>query len=105
MKKKKFYKKVRTKYDSKGGILSSLIAVLAICLFGASIFYSVVKGGAASSIVGKISAVSLILALIGFVLGMVSFKEKDKFERFSWIGSLANGAVLVMYVCMMLIYS
>ncbi|MCD8118460.1 MAG: DUF6142 family protein [Lachnospiraceae bacterium] len=104
MKKSRLYKKSRTKYDARGGILSSLIAVLSICLFLGAVLLSVSEKGEAGAIVGEITLASLVLAFAGFLIGLASFKEKDKFERFSWGGSLANGAIMIAYVCMVLIY-
>lgn len=104
MKKSRLYKKSSTKYDARGGILSSLIAVLSVCLFLGAVLYSASENGAAGSIVGKIAVTSLVLAFAGFVIGLASFKEKDKFERFSWLGSLLNGAIMIAYLCMVLIY-
>lgn len=105
MKKKKLYKKIRTKYDAKAGILSFMMALLSVCVFLLAVLFSLSEGGAAGTMAGKIAAVSMILSLGGFVTGIASFQEKDKFERFSWLGSLTNGAILIAYVCMLLIFS
>lgn len=105
MRRRKFYKKIRTKYDAKGGILSCMMALLSICVFLLGVLFSLTEGGEAGIMAGKIAAASMLLSFAGFVVGIASFKEKDKFERFSWAGSLANGVILVTYVCMLLIFS
>lgn len=104
MKKKNYYKKYRTRYEAKGGILSSLVAVLSICLFLGSVLLSVSEDGEAGSLAGKLTAASMILSFAGFAIGLMSFQEKDKFERFSWLGSLLNGAIMVAYLCMVLVF-
>lgn len=88
------------KNNSSGGIISSIISVVSLCLFVAGVVISYKENGNAGLVVGAIGSVAFILNCIGMIIGLKSFKERDKFYLFSWIGVISNG---IMWTLMCLI--
>ena len=44
---------------------------------------------------------SFLFATAGLISGLKSFKEKDKFYIFSWIGTISNG-ILWLGMCLII---
>jgi hypothetical protein len=59
------------------------------------------ENGNAGIIVGAIGSVVFILNTIGVILALKSFKERDKFYLFSWIGTISNG-ILWIIMCIII---
>lgn len=92
--------KFTNKRNTKGGISSICVGVVSFVLFVAGIFLSYKKSGSAGIAVGMCGALSFVLSAIGFIIGLLSFKEKEKFYRCSYIGSIING---IMWIGMCII--
>ena len=45
---------------------------------------------------------AIMLSIIGTVIGLLSFKEDDKFYTMSWIGSLAGGLLTIFMISVIL---
>ena len=88
------------KNNTTGGIVSSLLAVVGLCLFVVGVIISYKEKGNAGIIVGALGTVAFIQSCIGMIIGLKSFKEKDKFYLFSWIGVIVNG---IMWLAMCII--
>ena len=101
---KKFYKKKRLSYYTKGGFWSILIAIGSLLFFAGALVWSVYCGGAGGLLVGKLAFVSFLLSLAGFALGLFSYTEKDQYYTLSAIGAVSNGLILVLYLCGYLIF-
>lgn len=86
------------KYNTKGGIRATVLAVVALILLVTGIVIAYKKEGSAGSVVGMIGTASFIFATTGLILGLRSFKEKDGFYLFSWIGTISCG-VLWLALC------
>ena len=80
---------------TKGGKISSLMALIHILLLALSVGISIAKRGNAGIYVGFFVLVVLISAAAGFVIGINSFKESDKFLRYSYIGTIANAVIWI----------
>ncbi len=83
------------KDNSKGGEISTVLSVLALVLIVAGIAVSYKKSGNAGIETGFLGTGSFIMSSAGLIIGLRSFKEKDKFYVFSWIGTLANGVIWI----------
>lgn len=81
------------KNNTKGGIIATVLAIFAFTALVGGIMISYKKGGNAGMIVGAAGTVSFLLSTIGLVQALKSFKERDKFYVFSWIGCISNGII------------
>lgn len=86
---------------TKGGRVSTLMAVLSAVVLAVAIGISIAEKGKAGIIVGILGIATFVIAMAGFVVGIESFKEETKFLRYSWIGTMMN---LVMWLMMLMIF-
>lgn len=84
------------KHNSKGGVISSIIALFAFFTLAAGIVISYRERGNAGLIVGAVGAMAFLISTVGLITGLKSFKEKDKFYIFSWIGTFGNGIIWII---------
>ncbi|MBE5959619.1 MAG: hypothetical protein E7254_12260 [Lachnospiraceae bacterium] len=87
-----------------GGIVSSIIAIIALLIFVAAVVISILNKGNAGIIVGIMGTLTFIISVIGFVVGIKSFNDDMKFLKYSWIGSVANLAISFGIFMLYLIY-
>ncbi len=99
------YKKYKftDKKRSKGGMVSSLLLVLAATLLVLSIYMSYKNAGNGGIEVGLLAMVSLIISLAGFFVGVRSFKEENVFFGYSWFGTIGNTIVWLILGGLMLV--
>lgn len=90
--------KFTNKQNAKGGIASVVLAVVSLVLVGTGIWVSFQKEGNAGIIVGALGTGAFFISIFGMIVGLKSFKEREKFYLFSWIGSIANG-ILWLAMC------
>ena len=69
------------------------VAALSCLLYG--VFVAFKKSGEAGLEVGSLGLMALMLSVIGTVIGLLSFKEYDKFYTLSKIGSMLFGIISV----------
>ncbi|MBQ3665608.1 MAG: hypothetical protein II919_05835 [Lachnospiraceae bacterium] len=91
-----------TKNNARLGIVSTILAGIALVLLIAGIVLSYKKGGNAGMIVGLIGTLSFAFSMAGLISGLRSFNEKDRFYLFSWIGSIIN-AILWIAMCAIIV--
>ena len=60
--------------------------------------------GKSGMYIGIIVIVTFISALMGFVIGIRSFTEENKFYRFSYIGTVINAAIWISIVLIYIAY-
>lgn len=92
--------KFTNKMNTRGGIISTILSVLSVVAFIFGIVISYNNGGNAGLSVGAIGTSVFIISTAGLITGLRSFKEKDSFYLFSWIGTISNG---LMWIAMCLI--
>lgn len=73
------------------GILSALLTIAGITLSGQA-------KGQGGMLVGTLGSAGLLLAAAGFILALVSFREKEIHYRFPILGSLLNGGLTLFLV-------
>ncbi len=95
--------KFTNKKHSVGGIISSVMAVAAIALFIVAIVISFKARGEGGAIIGSIALSSLAVAFFGLVIGLMSYKETDRYYTFSFTGSLFNGIMTITMLLMLLV--
>lgn len=95
--------KFSDKSQSTRGILSTLLAVAAVCVFGIAVWISFQNRGAGGIEIGVLGICSVFLSAYGLYIGIKSFQEEEIFLLFSWIGSIANSVMLlVMFMVILL---
>lgn len=93
--------KFSDKSQTLGGIISTVMGVGAVASFGYGIYLSFQAKGHAGLEVGSLGLLSFMLAVIGTVIGLLSFKEDDKFYTLSKAGSLLCGVFAVFMVAVL----
>ena len=90
--------KFSDKRQSLGGIISTIMGLLAL----ASLIYGVYLSYKAEGYAGSLGLLSLLFSIIGSVIGLLSFKEDDKFYTLSKVGSLLCGILAVFMAAVFL---
>lgn len=98
MKTKKHGYTFTTKSDTTGGIISTILAGIAILLLITGIVISYQKKGNAGMGVGLIGTLTFVISMTGMIFGLRSFGEKNGFYLFSWIGTICN-TLLWIFMC------
>lgn len=100
----KLERRIPLKKYTKGGRIASLMALCNILIIVLAIVISTMQKGNAGIYVGLMVFATLISAAVGFVIGINSFKEENKFLRFSYIGTVANASIWISILGIYLIY-
>lgn len=95
--------KFTDKKHSKKGMVSSVLFVVSLTMMIVGIYMSYVEAGNGGVIVGVLGFLAMVLSIIGFAVGLKSFKEDNVFLHFPWFGTVGCVFILVCIGCMMLI--
>lgn len=95
--------KFTNKKISKGGVMSSLFAVVAIVVLSIGVYMSYKADGAGGMVVGILGMIAFLMSVIGFIVGVRSFENEEAFLGFPWIGVVSNAVILVFMMCVILI--
>ena len=71
--------------------------------FGACIYGAYRMKGEGSLVLGAAGFMGLLIALAGFIIGIMSFQEEDRHYVLSRIGVLLNFAIMLLWGSMYLI--
>ncbi len=95
------HKKKRKIYTDKKhavkGIVATVLAVAALILFAVIIYISFKHGGEADMWIGSLALISILLGVVGLVLGLMSFRNENSYKLFAQIGSFLNVFVLLIW--------
>lgn len=94
--------KFSNKSQTVGGVISTLIDLGAAASIAGAVYRSFKKSGEAGMEVGALGLLAIMLSIIGTIIGLISFKEDDKFYTMSWIGSLMGGILTVFMLAVIL---
>lgn len=94
--------KFSNKNQTLGGTISTALGVLALASLSYGIYISVNADGNAGLKVGTLGLLSLILSIVGTIMGLFSFREDDKFYTLSKVGSLLCGILTVFMLAVLL---
>ncbi|MBQ5733998.1 MAG: DUF6142 family protein [Lachnospiraceae bacterium] len=86
------------KKNATGGILSTIIGIISLVLFGLAIYISFEAKGKGGKMVGIIGFIVVIMTIIGTTFGIKGFKEKEKYYLYSVIGTLLCGILLFIMI-------
>lgn len=70
--------------------MSTILGILSCITLGSAVYLSYQGGGKSSSRYGTAALLAGIFMFVGFVLGIYSSTEKDKFKLFTVTGILVN---------------
>lgn len=79
------------------------MAAASLVLFVAAILVAFVRDGNGGVITGGICIFAMLLSVYGFIQGLRSFSIEHTAHRFSIIGSIANGMIMVSWLGLFLI--
>lgn len=88
--------KFSTKKHSVGGVFSSIMFVGAMVLLIWAINVSFQANGKGGQVVGEIALTSFAVAIFGMIIGLLSYKESDRYYTFSFVGALLNGILSIL---------
>lgn len=83
--------KFSTRKHSVGGVVSTLMFLGAMALLIWAITVSFEAKGKGDTVVGEIAFTSFAVGIAGMIIGLLSYKESDRYYTFSFIGALLNG--------------
>ncbi len=94
--------KFSDKSQTLGGTLSTLMGVGSLVCLLYGIYVSFAAEGSGGIIVGTFGILAFILSFTGMILGLISFREQDKFYMLSKVGSLLCGITFITMVAIFL---
>lgn len=95
--------KFTDKKISRGGVLSSLFAVLATVLLVVGVYISYKADGQGGISVGLLGAGAFAVSLAGFIVGIKSFKKDNIFLGFPWFGVVSNAVIWIIMFFVILV--
>ena len=85
---------------AKKGIYSLLMALLVVIIFAALVLTAFLHKGQSSAIIGSFGLFTMILAVMGLVVGVKGFRERDEnYVTCKW-GIGLNGFILLSLISM-----
>jgi len=102
MAKKRMYSFAEKKH-SKKGITSVILGGVSFLIFCALVYISFSMGGNGGIYISFIGLAAIVLAIVGLIFGLLSFRERDVFYFYSKMGSILNGVVLAVWIFIILI--
>ena len=95
--------KFTNKKISKGGVMSSLFAVLSVVLVYMGVHSSYKADGAGGTLVGVLGVGAFVSSTIGFIVGARSFKNEEAFLGLPWFGVVSNAVIWLFMMCVIFI--
>ena len=95
--------KFTDKKHTIGGVIATAMGIVALIVLLVAIFVSYRNGGKAGISVGNMAFASLMLSFFGTIIGLLSFKEQDKYYNLSYVGSLGCGILTIFYIAIIII--
>lgn len=97
MHKKKKRKIYTDKKHAVKGMIATGLAGLALVMFGIIVYISFQQKGAADIRIGSMALISILMSVVGLILGLMSFQGDNNYKLFAQIGSFLNVFVLVLW--------
>ncbi len=80
------------------GILSTVLALASLILFGAVCFVSGTNRGNSGLGVGLVGVLCFLISIAGFICAWISLHQENIRPHFPTIGSVLNGLMMIMYL-------
>lgn len=101
--KKRYKYRLPMEEEAVGGMAAVVMAAFSGVFLLISILISFINAGKAGVYLGAFGLSGILLALAGFVIGLLSFREKKKNHRYSTAGSLVSGFLAVFWLALLLV--
>lgn len=101
MENKKMTLKLNNRKESKYGIVSFILGVMALTLFGLAIYASAFRNLEVYEIkiyIGVLGLTSMILTIIGIAFGYIAEKAEDVLKNYAHIGLVINGIMTILHI-------
>lgn len=95
--------KFKGRVHSKRGIFSMLLGFAALITFVIISFISGNKRGLGGIELGIIGLLCMVCSVLGFILSIKSFKEKDIYLTAPVIGIALNGIMVIVFFCLYIV--
>ena len=93
--------KFTDKNHTVGGVLSTIMGIASIVCYVYAVYLSFKSRGEGGAFVGGMALLLMVLSVFGLIIGFLSYREKEKYYLFSFIGTLLCG---IMTIFMIAIY-
>ena len=100
---KKMMYSFEEKKHSVNGIIATIMGTVSLVFLLAMIYASYYMRGDAGLYAGAFGVCGIIFVLAGFILGIISFSEKNIKYKYPKIGSVMSGVVFVIWLGLYLI--
>lgn len=90
--------KFTNKHNTIGGAAALLLGIIAAGLMIWALYMAYRDKGNSGTDMGIIGTLSFFVSTVGLILGLMSFKEEDKFYLLSYIGSVLCGIIWIMLI-------
>ena len=97
MKEKKSSLHFAGRRHARGGVIATVIAGIAWCIFIALCVCSAVTGGNADFVVGIIGILDALFAMVGMVMALRGFQEREVYYVFPILGMVLCGILFAVY--------
>ncbi len=87
--------KFSDRHTSVGGVISVFLGAIAIVLVIIGVVISFIYEGNGPMVVGALGVAAFLFDAGGLVIGLLSFKEDDKYYKTSVVGSMICGVFMV----------
>lgn len=94
--------KFSNKSQTLGGVISTIMGLLALASLIYGVYLAFRADGMAGLKVGSLGLLSLMLSVIGVIIGLLSFREPDKFYSLSRFGSMLCGLLTIFMLAVFL---
>lgn len=91
------------KKNPVNGIISTIMGTVSLVLLLAAIYMSYYMRGDAGIYVGAFGISGMLFGLVGFILGIYSFSEKNIKYKYPKLGSVLSGITFVVWLGLYLI--
>lgn len=87
--------KFTNKKNPQQGIMASILGTIAMVSVGLAIYLTYLNKGVAPMQYGTVILLSLLFAIVGFVLAIRACMEKDIYRLFPVLGIILNGITIL----------
>ena len=83
--------------------MAAILGIISLVSLGIVVYLTYLRDGQAQNGYGVTGLLAAVFSLAGLVLAIISFREKDNYMLFPWLGLLLNVAalgsvVLILYL-------
>lgn len=89
---------------TKGGKASTIIGIINLWVIVLAVVLSYIQKGQAGIYVGAMMLMVFVSAAVAFGMGINSFREENKFMRYTYVGTIINAVLWIGILGMYLIY-